>query len=124
MIQRPPRSTRTDTLFPYTTLFRSLGDFEDATSKHVGIIRYLIRLVMERTGLVDQYLREIRLRPDPLGHQLEGPDVLPFGLVGGQDMPLPILNRVERLIVSIETDFERRSEEHTSELQSLMRNSY
>src|SRR3546814_2279899 len=31
MIRRPPRSTRTDTLFPYTTLFRSLGDiFPDA----------------------------------------------------------------------------------------------
>src|SRR3546814_18383469 len=27
MIRRPPRSTRTDTLFPYTTLFRSIGDF-------------------------------------------------------------------------------------------------
>src|SRR3546814_8652566 len=27
MIRRPPRSTRTDTLFPYTTLFRSLGEF-------------------------------------------------------------------------------------------------
>src|SRR3546814_4711997 len=27
MIRRPPRSTRTDTLFPYTTLFRSVGDF-------------------------------------------------------------------------------------------------
>src|SRR3546814_20505387 len=30
MIRRPPRSTRTDTLFPYTTLFRSLELFEDA----------------------------------------------------------------------------------------------
>src|SRR3546814_11583118 len=29
MIRRPPRSTRTDTLFPYTTLFRSLGDRGD-----------------------------------------------------------------------------------------------
>src|SRR3546814_2188443 len=28
MIRRPPRSTRTDTLFPYTTLFRSVGDYE------------------------------------------------------------------------------------------------
>src|SRR3546814_16755216 len=33
MIQRPPRSTRTDTLFPYTTLFRSYGD------KHPQLIR-------------------------------------------------------------------------------------
>src|SRR3546814_14483882 len=31
MIRRPPRSTRTDTLFPYTTLFRSGGTFETAT---------------------------------------------------------------------------------------------
>src|SRR3546814_6823559 len=30
MIRRPPRSTRTDTLFPYTTLFRSLGSFQVA----------------------------------------------------------------------------------------------
>src|SRR3546814_11068240 len=29
MIRRPPRSTRTDTLFPYTTLFRSMGDFAE-----------------------------------------------------------------------------------------------
>src|SRR3546814_1985255 len=29
MIRRPPRSTRTDTLFPYTTLFRSVGAFQD-----------------------------------------------------------------------------------------------
>src|SRR3546814_3343332 len=29
MIRRPPRSTRTDTLFPYTTLFRSVGNVED-----------------------------------------------------------------------------------------------
>src|SRR3546814_16821726 len=30
MIRRPPRSTRTDTLFPYTTLFRSIGDGQNA----------------------------------------------------------------------------------------------
>src|SRR3546814_17449883 len=30
MIRRPPRSTRTDTLFPYTTLFRSIGDLVEA----------------------------------------------------------------------------------------------
>src|SRR3546814_20606140 len=32
MIRRPPRSTRTDTLFPYTTLFRSVGRIQDAES--------------------------------------------------------------------------------------------
>src|SRR3546814_9385280 len=36
MIRRPPRSTRTDTLFPYTTLFRSGGADEDATAEKVN----------------------------------------------------------------------------------------
>src|SRR3546814_15853656 len=36
MIRRPPRSTRTDTLFPYTTLFRSRGDQPGAVSGHDG----------------------------------------------------------------------------------------
>src|SRR3546814_14507355 len=40
MIRRPPRSTRTDTLFPYTTLFRSYGPSEDALSlEHARVAR-------------------------------------------------------------------------------------
>src|SRR3546814_8387673 len=70
MIRRPPRSTRTDTLFPYTTLFRSAGE-PGAGHRRAG-------------G---------RLRP-PAGPRLQ--------------------LRQER----------DRSEEHTSELQSLMRISY
>src|SRR3546814_2562579 len=75
MIRRPPRSTRTDTLFPYTTLFRSLGT--------------------ERSGLlfIDK-------------HTLEFADVRGDAGIGS------------RAVRSI------RSEEHTSELQSLMRISY
>src|SRR3546814_5567400 len=38
MVRRPPRSTRTDTLFPYTTLFRSLGGFKPQLFKRVGAI--------------------------------------------------------------------------------------
>src|SRR3546814_18567916 len=34
MIRRPPRSTRTDTLFPYTTLFRSVADFDPTIDDH------------------------------------------------------------------------------------------
>src|SRR3546814_2782359 len=37
MIRRPPRSTRTDTLFPYTTLFRSRGDLLRVAAAPVGI---------------------------------------------------------------------------------------
>src|SRR3546814_12088892 len=39
MIRRPPRSTRTDTLFPYTTLFRSLDDAELQKGFRAGLVR-------------------------------------------------------------------------------------
>src|SRR3546814_20118400 len=39
MIRRPPRSTRTDTLFPYTTLFRSTGQGKTWTARRVGSLR-------------------------------------------------------------------------------------
>src|SRR3546814_14684762 len=44
MIRRPPRSTRTDTLFPYTTLFRSWhrGDVLLATCSHGGLAEYCV----------------------------------------------------------------------------------
>src|SRR3546814_8321407 len=82
MILLPPRSTRTDTLFPYSTLFRSLGT---------------IQLGPLRTGV------ELR-------QQLPGLDVLAF--LETDFLQLPIDTRAHR------------SEEHTSELQSLMRISY
>src|SRR3546814_4476371 len=80
MIRRPPRSTRTDTLFPYTTLFRS-------HHRHPRHGRTVGRRQADR-------------RPRP------------------QDPALPVaaLRRGAGL--------HRRSEEHTSELQSLMRISY
>src|SRR3546814_2961656 len=73
MIRRPPRSTRTDTLFPYTTLFRSHAH---------------------------------RLRTGPTGTGRTLPPVP----AAGAGLPLP--------------SRPCRSEEHTSELQSLMRISY
>src|SRR3546814_7420301 len=75
MIRRPPRSTRTDTLFPYTTLFRSRHHLGDGGG-FLGRDRHA-RAMAER-HVVGQ---------------------------AGDNMPL-------------------RSEEHTSELQSLMRISY
>src|SRR3546814_2354613 len=85
MIRRPPRSTRTDTLFPYTTLFRSRG--QNAPPPPLTTI-----------------LRECWVVQSP-GLDLD---------CRGQSnpaLPLPIATR-------------QRSEEHTSELQSLMRISY
>src|SRR3546814_20711308 len=73
MIRRPPRSTRTDTLFPYTTLFRS------ADQVHAGMRGMLLERMAHRRLLLAEQEFELRLL---------------------------------------------RSEEHTSELQSLMRISY
>src|SRR3546814_10249875 len=97
MIRRPPRSTRTDTLFPYTTLFRSF--FITALSEFCG------KPMIEPGIIVNCYLGMI---VQPLVHGLL--DVQCYEMIGGRDMQhYRICNR---------------SEEHTSELQSLMRSSY
>src|SRR3546814_5288850 len=83
MIRRPPRSTRTDTLFPYTTLFRS------------------------QPHLTSSLL---------LAEAAEAPDVVARALAANRQ-------KLERLVAAL-TRKPPRSEEHTSELQSLMRISY
>src|SRR3546814_4702902 len=95
MIRRPPRSTRTDTLFPYTTLFRSRG-----VVGLDGQLRAVARLAGEGDDL-DQ------ARCD-LGH-LECEELAHEARVGARHRDGGTLGR---------------SEEHTSELQSLMRISY
>src|SRR3546814_4523892 len=87
MIRRPPRSTRTDTLFPYTTLFRS--------SSLCGAAR---TLCLESPTAPDQ-----PRYTSPAGSHNSGP-------TGSSGCPVASLGT--------------RSEEHTSELQSLMRISY
>src|SRR3546814_2357116 len=85
MIRRPPRSTRNDTLFPYTTLFRSFLSGGVASPQLVGL-----------AGPFHQLLRQLDIASS-LGTRGEGPG--------------------HRRIFT-------RSEEHTSELQSLMRITY
>src|SRR3546814_2752169 len=84
MIRRPPRSTLTDTLFPYTTLFRSIPESEWRT----------------RAGLLH--------RRRGRGHRL-----------GPVAHSLAVRHRPQ-----FKLHLQGRSEEHTSELQSLMRISY
>src|SRR3546814_1767998 len=82
MIRRPPRSTRTDTLFPYTTLFRSLLALISALLFHLAV-----------------------LFPEPAAEWLR-------------------LTLWHSIVLNLILAVLMRSEEHTSELQSLMRISY
>src|SRR3546814_3089316 len=92
MIRRPPRSTRTDTLFPYTTLFRS----EDMWFPHVT-------QCLAETGA------EILVVPNGSPFEIDKDDIrLSLAVTRVSETGLPLV----------------RSEEHTSELQSLMRISY
>src|SRR3546814_5799476 len=99
MIRRPPRSTRTDTLFPYTTLFRSfflcdkLVDFSDM------LIGQLLDFVLHAAFVV-------------------------FGDFLVLDQLLERVVGVAAQIAHGNLGVFARSEEHTSELQSLMRISY
>src|SRR3546814_8865856 len=88
MIRRPPRSTRTDTLFPYTTRFRSQGEYSTT-----GLL-----LTAVAAALIADFVWYWAGRR-----------------YGG---------RVMAKLCRISLSPDSRSEEHTSELQSLMRISY
>src|SRR3546814_7905083 len=95
MIRRPPRSTRTDTRFPYTTLFRSTLRKRDGSIlsfQYDALNRMTVKTVPERAGLDASHARDVFYEYDLRSLQLKA--------------------RFDR------------SEEHTSELQSLMRISY
>src|SRR3546814_3347859 len=99
MIRRPPRSTRTDTLFPYTTLFRSVAaHLVEALSLGAPDRPRAGKALPAPDRAGRQARGGIRARPVHRRHPLRGTRLL--------------LRRTHR------------SEEHTSELQSLMRISY
>src|SRR3546814_15521897 len=113
MIRRPPRTTRTDTLFPYTTLFRSL-----TPAQQFWIIKHGIKMTaMPAWG---------KTHPDPLIW-----DMVAFV----RKLPGMSPTEYKQLVASAPAEHDEmmeemgpehahRSEEHTSELQSLMRISY
>src|SRR3546814_8754381 len=104
MIRLPPISTRTDTLFPYTTLFRSGEEARGVDAQHAEDHRRVLHpaLVADEGGQA--------------GH---GDDV---GVAAGVDGDRR--TQVERALLGPHLEAVDRSEEHTSELQSLMRISY
>src|SRR3546814_9208127 len=97
MIRRPPRSTRTDTRFPYTTLFRS------SQLKNIPVT------LAERNHPFPSRTRKLS-SPAPK-------------ILGGQ-LPGKIGRRRDICFPGAQRRGPVRSEEHTSELQSLMRISY
>src|SRR3546814_1327650 len=109
MIRRPPRSTRTDTLFPYTTLFRSLDAAQRALARAPDS-----RAALAESGIAEYWLGYYHFEQ----HRLDD----------ARRHWQAYLASSERL-VQLQPDnpkwmVELRSEEHTSELQSLMRISY
>src|SRR3546814_1085817 len=94
MIRRPPRSTRTDTLFPYTTLFRSM--------------------------------LALRLGPSGTGAMIfrEGHSMKLRVLIAAAAIALTAAGCENSSLGGTKQTIGTRSEEHTSELQSLMRISY
>src|SRR3546814_5936577 len=107
MIRRPPRSTRTDTLFPYTTLFRSyfagVTAVDHMLERWGTARRFAARnICLRRPGLLRAVLFPIAAR-DRSGQQQ------------GEDRDFRIWDAANGGF---------RSEEHTSELQSLIRISY
>src|SRR3546814_9492677 len=90
MIRRPPRSTRTDTRFPYTTLFRSISATQMLLAAGLAVASYFLLILYDALAL-----RYVARR-------------LPYS----------------RIALASFVAYAFRSEEHTSELQSLMRISY
>src|SRR3546814_4627559 len=106
MRRRPPRSTRTDTLFPYTTLFRSHG-LCFSVQPGVRVPPSLVNIYKE----MENDLGIARARHGYLGHWAE--------------QGVLLLNNCLTVKAGQAASHQgKRSEEHTSELQSLMRTSY
>src|SRR3546814_8498799 len=105
MLRRPPGSTRTDTLFPYTTLFRSLDDSSAVGELSGELEEGGVRVKVDHRVTVHNPMTDAQPAMDHVRLLVE------------KGMPVPAI--VEKCGVA-----QRRSEEHTSELQSLMRISY
>src|SRR3546814_7830505 len=153
MIRRPPRSTRTDTLCPYTTLFRSLQVIRERAHEIAAV---LVEPVQSRRPDFRpiEFLKELReitreagallvfdevvtgFRAHPAGAQgLFGiqADLGTYGKVVGGGYPIGVIAGKREYMDALDGGHWQfgddsvptvRSEEHTSELQSLMRISY
>src|SRR3546814_1276884 len=119
MIRRPPSSTRTDTLFPYTTLFRSIRYY----TREAGVRtleREIARLARKSLrSFLEGKADKVVITPANIG-DYAGVRKFRFG-VGEEEDQIGATTGLAWTEVGGEL---LRSEEHTSELQSLMRISY
>src|SRR3546814_9506372 len=122
MIRRPPRSTRTDTLFPYTTLFRSID--RPAIIEQMIERQPALRLAFLLDDLVTSLMEhEVRTNLRPRDWALSVLEWVEDGCPANFLSTRPMQNALGKEI-ALQTSLDQRSEEHTSELQSLMRISY
>src|SRR3546814_7288449 len=137
MLRRPPRSTLTDTLFPYTTLFRSLfGTAHPAVHQFIAadrddeIVTAPVETQLVPAGdlrRVDQFAhlqgKSVQFAEAELGEQ--GTSRLAHIACKRRGREIAGRDRLRPMLRDDAGDpVELRSEEHTSELQSLMRISY
>src|SRR3546814_1882272 len=115
MIRRPSNSTRTDTLVPYTSLFRSHLRLVDVLQAHWP---HRLHVFLHDLGGALGHVGEEEVAQRLGGALQGGPQLV---LVGCAQQRLDAA-RIE--VAKVLEGEHQRSEEHTSELQSLMRNSY
>src|SRR3546814_6541680 len=114
MIRRPPRATRTDTHFPYTSLFRS----DRRPQRRLGLHRPADLRDAHRAERKElQGARSVTRRDRHLAK-----DIVAIFLGQGRHAVYVLRTRLQER--RLQRRIVRRSEEHTSELQSLMRISY
>src|SRR3546814_4774661 len=127
MTRLPPRSTRTCTLIPVPTLFRSAGDADVRNQRlpNVGATRHEVQHLTRHTGLEqqthgtcgDQRCLWCRLGDDGVTRKQRRTDL------ADEDRQREV-PRTDAREYATADELQFRSEEHTSELQSLMRISY
>src|SRR3546814_1863477 len=121
MLRRPPRSTRTDTLCPYTTLFRSGRVMDGALAMLARSFAPDEAVIVQPSNIFNPLARgALTLRPEARAILLYAPLRAFLLSVARKGMWCRLWCR--ELLESYLAD--GRSEEHTSELQSLMRISY
>src|SRR3546814_3877842 len=132
MIRRPPRSTRTDTLFPYTTLFRSsdpnAGGDPETRDRFLKIMfdeaQRMQRLVEDLLSLSRIEAEKYQLPATSVDLGALAVEVTNIFREGHGARGRDVVTDIEPGLYPVNGDRAQRSEEHTSELQSLMRISY